>query len=78
MNPRIMEIADKVGIFEHFNISNTNSQDAKKLENFAALVLAACFTQVDLVTKDCEEHGSTIEALGASWVGFAIAQHFKA
>ena len=77
MNPRIMEIADKVGIFEHFNISNTNSQDAKMLESFAALVLAECFMQADAIMKDCDETGSPKEALGAAWVSYAIARCFK-
>ena len=78
MNPRIKEIADKVGIFEHFNINTTNSEDAKKLENFAALVLAECFMQIDVVQKELDKGDCTKEALGASWVGYAIEKHFKA
>ncbi len=67
MNERIRE-------FEKQCWNNqTNHLDSRK---FAELIVRECLTLADTIRDGCEADGEDEQALGAEWVGLAIARHF--
>jgi len=40
------------------------------------LIGRECLTLADSIRDDCHADGSSEQALGAAWVGLAIARHF--
>jgi hypothetical protein len=46
------------------------------LEKFAQLIVKECLAQADNIREGCEVDGEDEQALGADWVGLAIARHF--
>ena len=71
MNKRILEIARESGLLVH-NPAGVPT----KLEKFAELIVAECLTLADTIRDGCEADGEDEQALGADWVGLAIARHF--
>jgi hypothetical protein len=47
-----------------------------ELAKFAQLIVKECLTQVDKMRDTFEADGEDEQALGADWVGLAIARHF--
>ena len=45
-------------------------------EKFAQLIVRECLAQADNIREGCEVDGEDKQALGADWVGLAIARHF--
>jgi hypothetical protein len=45
-------------------------------EMFAELIVQECLTLADSIRDECDEDGEKQQALGAAWVGLAIARHF--
>jgi len=43
---------------------------------FAELIVRECLDQADNIREGCELDGEDQQALGADWVGLAIARHF--
>ena len=71
MNKRILEIARESGLLVH-NPAGVPT----KLEKFAELIVRECLTLADTIRDGCEADGEDEQALGADWVGLAIARHF--
>jgi hypothetical protein len=46
------------------------------LEKFTKLIGSECLTLADSIRHGCDEDGEKQQALGAAWVGLAIARHF--
>ena len=45
-------------------------------EKFAQLIVLECLALADNTRDGCEQDGEDQQALGADWVGLAIARHF--
>jgi len=45
-------------------------------EKFAELIVKECLAQADALRDALESDGEDQQALGADWVGLAIARHF--
>ena len=45
-------------------------------EKFAQLIVRECLALADNIREGCEVDGEAEQALGADWVGLAIARHF--
>jgi len=45
-------------------------------EKFAKLIVRECLALADNISEGCEVDGEDEQALGADWVGLAIARHF--
>jgi len=65
MNERIKELAETVYGSAHYD-------DFK----FAELIVRDCLAQADALRDALESDGEDQQALGADWVGLAIARHF--
>jgi hypothetical protein len=65
MNERIKELAEQVYGSAHYD-------DFK----FAKLIVRECLAQADALRDALESDGEDQQALGADWVGLAIARHF--
>jgi hypothetical protein len=65
MNERIKELAEQVYGSAHYD-------DFK----FAMLIVRECLAQADALRDALESDGEDQQALGADWVGLAIARHF--
>ena len=78
MNHRILELAEHCDFYvgnEHSDASH-EEQQRLFLEKFAQLIVQECLTQVDKIRDAFEADGEDEQALGADWVGLAIAKHF--
>ena len=78
MNHRIRELAEHCDFYvgnEHSDASH-EEQQRLFLEKFAQLIVKECLTQVDKMRDAFEADGEDEQALGADWVGLAIAKHF--
>jgi hypothetical protein len=45
-------------------------------EKFAELIGIECLSIADSIRDECDKDGESQQALGAAWVGIAIARHF--
>ena len=45
-------------------------------EKFAELIGRECLSIADSIRDECDKDGESQQALGAAWVGIAIARHF--
>jgi hypothetical protein len=70
MNERIKEFAKQAGFYKY----GDDFEDI--IEKFAELIGRECLTLADSIRDDCHADGSSEQALGAAWVGLAIARHF--
>ena len=71
MNKRIRELAEQAT--ECY--SNGQERTFNK-EKFAQLIGQECLALADNIRDNCDADGSKEQALGAAWVGLAIARHF--
>ena len=74
MNERIREVWIKAAR-EDSGPDNWDTQE-QFIERFAELIGRECLTLADSIRDDCHADGSSEQALGAAWVGLAIARHF--
>ena len=51
-------------------------EQTKFIERFAELIGRECLALADSIRDECDEDGESQQALGAAWVGIAIARHF--
>ena len=71
MNERIRELAEQAGA------AFPPETDLSPVEQrFAELIVKECLTLADTIRDGCEADGEDEQALGADWVGLAIARHF--
>jgi len=80
MNERIKQLAEQAGLefdddlaLEPEPIYYTTQKD---LEKFAELIVRKCLALADNISEGCEVDGEDEQALGADWIGLAIARHF--
>ena len=71
MNERIKELVEKSYIYDRQNDSSFFNK-----ELFAQLIVRECLALADNIREGCEVDGEAEQALGADWVGLAIARHF--
>ena len=45
-------------------------------QKFAQLIGRECLSIADSIRDECDKDGESQQALGAAWVGIAIARHF--
>jgi hypothetical protein len=91
MNERIKELAEQayeqqplmVANRETFEIEHKIGHGGAPMyhrvfnqEKFAELIVKECLAQADNIREGCEVDGEDEQALGADWVGLAIARHF--
>jgi hypothetical protein len=77
MNERIKQLAEQAGITivpEPFDDASRSWNET--MEKFAELIVRECLDQADNIREGCEVDGEDEQALGADWVGLAIARHF--
>jgi hypothetical protein len=73
MNERIRELAEQAG----FNLGDMERHGVEPLfEKFAQLIGQECLELADSIRDGCDQDGENQQALGAAWVGIAIARHF--
>jgi len=76
MNERIKKLAEHVvGPSRLFGGEFALMGD-KQVEQFAELIGRECLSIVDSIRDECDKDGESQQALGAAWVGLAIARHF--
>ena len=51
-------------------------EQTKFMERYTKLIGRECLTLADSIRDGCDEDGENQQALGAAWVGIAIARHF--
>jgi hypothetical protein len=51
-------------------------EQTKFMERYTELIVRECLTLADSIRDGCDEDGENQQALGAAWVGIAIARHF--
>ena len=51
-------------------------EQIKFMERYTKLIGRECLTLADSIRDGCDEDGNKQQALGAAWVGLAIARHF--
>ena len=80
MNERIRELAEQAGFDVETLVrpypGGFPREDMLALESFAQLIVEECLTQVDKMRDAFEADDEDEQALGADWVGLAIAKHF--
>jgi hypothetical protein len=80
MNERIKELAEQAGaVFEKTNGLNDCPEDSlvgDEIEKFAELIVKECLEQIDKIRDGHKADDENEQALGASWAGYAVAQHF--
>ena len=83
MNERIRELAEQAGLVkileEHaheYGAGTFENTPYPELEKFAELIVGECLTLADSIRDECDKDGESQQALGAAWVGIAIARHF--
>lgn len=74
MNERIKELAHRAGVIEY--ASDGKWENEYEVQRFAELIVAECLKQADIIRDGCEADDEDQQALGADWVGLAIARHF--
>jgi len=74
MNDRIKELAIEAGYLpDSFGVGHW---DMPEFQTFTKLIGRECLTLADSIRHGCDEDGEKQQALGAAWVGLAIARHF--
>jgi hypothetical protein len=73
MNERIAELWNKAA--ESTKDDSWSSQ-VTFVEKFAELIGRECLSIADSIRDECDKDGESQQALGAAWVGIAIARHF--
>lgn len=73
MNEIIAKLYDKAVVIEDGGDYVCGELDPMK---FAELIIKECLAQVDAIRDECEADNEDQQALGADWVGLAIARYF--
>jgi hypothetical protein len=68
MNERIREL--------YYECQDESQSTEQCYQNFAELIGRECLTLADSIRDECDKDGEKQQALGAAWVGLAIARHF--
>jgi hypothetical protein len=79
MNERIKQLAEQARSYvaDAIELGFPRDQvDDIRDEKFAELIVRECLDQADNIREGCEVDGEDEQALGADWVGLAIARHF--
>jgi hypothetical protein len=69
VNKRIKQLAHQADWDDEF-------REDFDIEKFAQLIGRECLSIADSIRDGCDEDGESQQALGAAWVGIAIARHF--
>ena len=51
-------------------------EQTKFMERYTKLIGRECLILADSIRDECDKDGENQQALGAAWVGIAIARHF--
>ena len=73
MNERIKEIWAQAA---EATQGDSWEEQIKFMERYTKLIGRECLTLADSIRDGCDEDGNKQQALGAAWVGLAIARHF--
>ena len=80
MNERIEELRVQALRWAGENVNRNLYSDyeihLKEYEKFAQLIGRECLSIADSIRDECDKDGESQQALGAAWVGIAIARHF--
>ena len=68
MNERIRQL--------YYECQDESQSTESCYQKFAELIGRECLTLADSIRDGCDEDGEKQQALGAAWVGLAIARHF--
>ena len=68
MNERIRQL--------YYECQDESQSTEQCYQKFAELIVRECLTLADSIRDECDEDGEKQQALGAAWVGIAIARHF--
>jgi hypothetical protein len=71
MNKRVKELMKEAG-----TDCSGKWMGVEHVEKFAQLIGRECLTLADSIRDECDKDGESQQALGAAWVGIAIARHF--
>ena len=74
MNNRIQKIAEQAGIIP--GVMGLNRFTHFDPEKFGEMIVRECLAQADTIRDGCEADNEDQQALGADWVGLAIARYF--
>ena len=75
VNERIHTLAREAGLIAPYGSDREGLRDFD-YRMFAQLIVQECLAQADNIREGCEVDGEDKQALGADWVGLAIARHF--
>jgi len=73
MNERIRELWEEAAKTTQ---GDSWEEQTKFMERYTKLIGRECLTLADSIRDGCDEDGENQQALGAAWVGIAIARHF--
>jgi hypothetical protein len=73
MNQRIKELWEQAAKTTQ---GDSWEEQTKFMERYTKLIGRECLTLADSIRDGCAEDGENQQALGAAWVGIAIARHF--
>jgi hypothetical protein len=78
MNERIKQLLNEStsGHVQETDRSKVMTVSDGEMEIFAELIVRECLALADNIREGCEVDGEAEQALGADWVGLAIARHF--
>ena len=76
MNERIKLLAKLSGFKVDWQHEDVQALKMARFEKFAQLIVLECLALADNTRDGCEQDGEDQQALGADWVGLAIARHF--
>ena len=76
MNERIKLLAKLSGFKVDWQHEDVQALKMARFEKFAELIVLECLALADNTREGCEQDGEDQQALGADWVGLAIARHF--
>ena len=76
MNERIRELSEQAEKYADDNFRGEPTWSEAFESKFAELIVQECLAQADKIRDGCDEDDEPQQALGADWVGIAIARHF--
>ena len=68
MNQRIRQL--------YYECQDESQSTEQCYQKFAQLIGQECLALADSIRDECDKDGENQQALGAAWVGIAIARHF--
>ena len=80
MKERILELAEQADEYTDNKIQQQGEYHPDwhdiRDQKFAELIVRECLALADNIREGCEVDGEAEQAIGADWVGLAIARHF--